>query len=66
VGTRTGISEDPKGDPTKILPNQPVPGGRGVEPLSPKSKSSRPGKTGSAAQTESDRQGLRDRRRGGK
>jgi hypothetical protein len=53
---RTDISEDPKGDPTKILPDQPIPDARqqeGIEPLLPPQEGAapppRPGK-----QTEGD------------
>jgi hypothetical protein len=61
---RTDISEDPKGDPTKIIPAQPIPDARekeGIEPLLPPKEAGaapppRPGK-----QTEADRKGAQQR-----
>jgi hypothetical protein len=58
---RTDISEDPKGDPSKLIPNQPEPRrpGEGVQPLLP-----RDGSKGAAppprreAQTPADRRAL--------
>jgi hypothetical protein len=62
---RTDISEDPKGDPTKILPAQPLPDAwqqEGIEPLLPAQEGAapppRPGK-----QTEADRKGTGDQSR---
>jgi hypothetical protein len=58
---RTGVSEDPKGDPSKLLPSQPEPGvpGEDVEPLLPKGrKHAAPAAPGQTAQTPADRRGL--------
>lgn len=67
---RTGVSEDPKGDPSKVIPNQPEPALPGdpteeVTPLLPPPDRSagpppRPGKT---AQTPADRRGTDDVRK---
>jgi hypothetical protein len=63
---RTGVSEDPKGDPTKLVPNQPEPGvpGEDVEPLLPRrGRSAAPdAPPGRAAQTPGDRRGLGGKR----
>jgi hypothetical protein len=66
MGVRTDISEDPKGDPSKILPEQPEPGARreDVEPLLPKRHAGpRPPRARPQAQTPGDRRGLGERRR---
>ncbi len=59
---RTDVSEDPKGDPTKILPNQPDPTRRDdeVEPLLPRRSGTAapPPPPGRAAQTPGDRRGV--------
>jgi hypothetical protein len=62
---RTGVSEDPKGDPTKLVPHQPEPGGADdVEPLLPapeKTAAPAPKKEG---QTAGDRVGIERKKRG--
>jgi hypothetical protein len=64
---RTDVSEDPKGDPTKVIPNQPEPGapGEDVEPLLPRRgrKDAAPPPPDEAAQTPADRRGLGSRRK---
>lgn len=58
---RTDVSEDPKGDPTKVIPHQPEPGAprEDVEPLLPRDhKDAAPPAPGQAAQTPADRRGL--------
>jgi hypothetical protein len=58
---RTDVSEDSKGDPSKVIPNQPEPGlpDEGVQPLLPRdrSKGTAP-PAGRDAQTPGDRRGL--------
>jgi hypothetical protein len=61
VPIRTGVSEDPKGDPGKILPSQPEPGPRESEPLIRREKHPRPAEVHPGAQTPADREGLRSR-----
>jgi hypothetical protein len=63
---RTDVSEDLKGDPTKVIPHQPEPGAprEDVEPLLPRQnrkdahKDAAPPGPGQAAQTPADRRGL--------
>jgi len=70
---RTDISEDPKGDPSKIIPNQPEPRlpdedvGERVEPLLPRRDRSdvAPPPPGKVAQTPGDRTGIARRSREG-
>jgi hypothetical protein len=65
VGVRTDISDDPKGDPSRVLPDQPVPDRRkreGIEPLLPRGKTRRPARVSPDAQTPGDRRGLHDRK----
>lgn len=60
---RTDISEDPKGDPTKILPNQPIPDHRqkeGIEPLLPGRGETPPPSPRPGKQTEADREQKQD------
>ncbi|HEY0705698.1 MAG TPA: hypothetical protein VGG33_02820 [Polyangia bacterium] len=62
---RTDVSEDPKGDPSKIIPNQPLPqtGAPEREPLfpTPDGPPSDP-KVRPASETPADRRGRKDHR----
>jgi hypothetical protein len=57
---RTDVSEDPKGDPTKLIPHQPVPrtGDADTEPVFPKPDGPRSDpRVKPSSETEADRRG---------
>jgi hypothetical protein len=61
---RTGVSEDPKGDPSKIIPNQPEPGGvSDVEPLLPAPEKTAAPTPRKGGQTAGDRRGMQKKKR---
>jgi hypothetical protein len=63
---RTGISEDPKGDPSKLVPHQPEPGlPDDVEPLLPKAEKTAAPAPSKGAQTAGDRRGIAKKRKKG-
>jgi hypothetical protein len=66
MGIPTDVSEDPKGDPTRVIPQQPDPGAPvrsdGVEPLIPRvAGTDEPPPAGKQARTPGDQFGIRER-----